>query len=101
MYRKIRDYVLYQGVRDRQLRRQAQLACDWIFGVGEGAKIYEGTILSFEDVCEILDLPSPEEMRAKIRLLRKDDLLRRVKACEQATVLEARRQDAGDDADDS
>jgi hypothetical protein len=73
------------------------LAYCWIFDVGEAAEVWRGTLLSFEDLCGILDLPSPEELRAKIRLLRKQDLLRRVKACERE---ETRKKDGGDDADD-
>jgi len=97
MYRKIRDYVLYHDSKDRQLREQAELAHCWIFDVGEAAEIWRGTLLSFADLCDILDLPSPEEMRAKIRKLRKDDLLQRIKACEQAEVTVL---DAGDDPSD-
>jgi len=80
MYRKIRDYVLYRNSSTPALRRQAREALAWIMG-GKEAEIWEGTVLSFESVCEILDR-SPETTRAKILGLDKRSMLRREKLCE-------------------
>lgn len=95
MYRNVRDYVLYRDSRVPSLRQQAREALAWIMG-GKEAEVREGTILSFENVCEILDR-SPELTRAKILDLDKHNMLCREKAFESE---EKGNGDGDADADD-
>jgi hypothetical protein len=83
MCRKIRDFVLYQDSKDKQLRAQAAVARDWLTGEGPSADVWEGTLLQFEDVCVILDLPI-EETRQKILTLRRSDFMTRMRDMKKA-----------------
>lgn len=83
MYRKIRDYVLYRDSSSKHVRAQALAARAWIFDEGQEAELWRGTILSFDEVCSILDLPDPDVLRERIGKLRKEDLLQRIRAHEQ------------------